>query len=174
MSGRPLWSRRLDRLASRAARLAGRLLGRPTEDLLAELAQTDRRAAAPVAPIRPTVAGQIRAGRRALDAGQLAEAAHHFGQAIELNPEATWAWHGRGDALQRLGDPAGALVAYTRAAELSPETGLHQGGRANALAALGRVDEAERSWAEALRLDPSLTWMRDGRETPRAQRRTTG
>lgn len=160
---RPPWARRLDRWISRAARWADHLIGRPSEALLAELARPHRAAAAPAVQHRASPEAQIRAGRRALERGELAEALHAFSAALEQAPESPWAWHGRGDALQRLGDPAGALAAYQRAAALAPETGLHHAGASNALESLGRLGEAARAWDRALQLDPTLSWFREGR-----------
>lgn len=164
-SARPEWAARLDRWALVAARWGGRLLGRPREELLAKLARRDRPGLAsgeapPTAHRSPEA--HIAAGRAAFGAGQHAEALHHFGLALEVAPEAAWAWHGRGDALQRMGVYEAALLAYSRAAALAPRTGLHHGGRANALAALGREELAENAWSEAMLLDPSLGWMRNG------------
>jgi len=90
----------------------------------------------------------------------MGEALHHFGQAVQLNPEARWAWHGRGDALQLMGEHKDAEAAYAMAVSLKPECGLHHAGRSNALRGLGRSDEAAEIWDQALRLDPELVWMR--------------
>jgi tetratricopeptide (TPR) repeat protein len=109
------------------------------------------------------VEDHLQRAREALDSGALGEALHHFGQRIGEAPEDSWAWHGRGDSLQLMGESQGALEAYDRAIELAAEIGLHHGGRANALEGLGRMTEADASWQESLRLDPSLTWMRKDR-----------
>ena len=160
----PRLARALDRLALLGARLGGRLLGRPSEDLLSSLARADRPGlrdldASATAAERAEAA--IFSGRAAFEAGQHAEALHHFSHALSLAPTSAWAWHGRGDALQLLGQPEGALAAYQKASELAPETGLHRAGAANALSAIGRLDEAETAWSEALARDPSLQWMRN-------------
>ncbi len=162
---RPPWARRLDRAVGLALRLGGRLLGRPSDALLGELAAADRpglRLAPDQWEHAESAEMHITAGRAAFEAGQHGEALHHFGLALEASPEATWAWHGRGDALQLLGRHEDALAAYARAATLAPETGLHEAGRANALRALGREEEATEAWSRALTLDPSLRWMRPG------------
>lgn len=161
---RPRLARLLDGLALPAAGLLGRLLRRPSDALLGELAAADR----PGLRLGPEeLAGASRAeahiarGRAAFDAGQHAEALHHFSQATALAPDSAWAWHGRGDALQLLGRPDFALTAYDRAAALAPENGLHHAGRSNALTALGRPDEADQAWAQAIARDPALTWVRN-------------
>ncbi len=141
-------------------RLLGRIIGRPSEDQLQTMG--DRGALGEGAETSPAMAAasHIQSGRAALERGAMGEALHHFGQALELNPEARWAWHGRGDAMQLSGDHRGAEAAYGRAVALDPQCGLHLAGRANAVQAQGRAGEAEALWAEALRLDPTLTWMR--------------
>jgi tetratricopeptide (TPR) repeat protein len=112
-------------------------------------------------------------GRRALELGRPAEALHHFGQLLAEHPDHPWGWHGRGDALQAMAEPEGALEAYRRAAELQPRQGLHRGGECNALSALGRSAEAEVARQAALSLDPSLLWMWEG-ATAGARRRPGG
>jgi len=101
-------------------------------------------------------------GRRALSAGLYAEALFHFGERLDDGPgsDASWCWHGRGDALQMMGQYADALEAYDRAVALRSAEGLHHMGRANALAGLGRAAEADEATRAGLALDASLTWMR--------------
>jgi len=110
------------------------------------------------------VGTHIERGRSALKAQDYAEALHCFGQAIQINDEARWAWHGRGDAMQLSGHHVEAERAYGSAMALDPSCGLHHAGHANALAALGRLEEANAAWTEALRLDPGLQWMREGQD----------
>jgi tetratricopeptide (TPR) repeat protein len=157
--GRPPWAKPLDRLAQRLGRLLS-WIGRPSDQLLEELARVDR-GPRPVLPQAPAVpGGSLDQARAALERGELGEALHRFGLLTEHDPGHAWAWHGRGDALQLAGEPFEALSAYSRAAALAPSVGLHQGGRFNALRTLGRLEEAEQAWAEALRLDPGIAWMR--------------
>ena len=145
----------------------GRLVGRPSESLLTELARKDR-PGAPTREANPALRAshQIQLGQSAFESGDYAEALHCFAEAVRLAPDAPWAWHGRGDALQLSGDPKGALRAYERACDLDPEIGLHHGGRANALAALGQTTEAQDAWNTALELDPNLDWMASGSKKP--------
>lgn len=159
---RPSWARRVDRLTVRLAGLLGRLLPRPGDAALHRLAQADR----PAPPVRvptPTELGifdHLGDGRAALAAGRPGEALHHFGLLIEQQDDHPWAWHGRGDALQLLGEHGPALEAYTRAAALQPQTGIHELGRANALEGLGHQELADAATRRGLALDPSLVWMR--------------
>jgi tetratricopeptide (TPR) repeat protein len=146
----------------RVVRVAGRVLGRPSERQLHHLAQADR----PAPPITVPTAAELGIhdhlgdGRAAIAAGRAAEALHHFGLLLEDHPDQPWGWHGRGDALQLLGDHEGALAAYRRAASLQPAQGLHHLGRANALEALGQEQAAAEATRRGLALDPSLHWMR--------------
>lgn len=161
---RPAWARRTDRLLLWGLPLSRWLrITRPSEALLARLARRDR-----PAPTRPRLGldAALNAGREAFQAGQYGEALHHFDQVLLGDPDAPWAWHGRGDALQLLGDPAGALDAYDHALASHPdrphtELALHQAGRSNALRALGHEPEAQLAWEQALSLDPSVRWMRE-------------
>ena len=158
---RPTWGPRLDRLLLRIARVLGRLLPRPDEEELEALARVDR---GPRPEGHALPLPDLDRARRALAEGRYGEALHQFGALIALDADNAWAWHGRGDALQWMGQPGHALEAYGRASELAPGVGLHLAGQANALAALGRSAEAQQAWTEALRLDPSLTWMQHGRQ----------
>jgi tetratricopeptide (TPR) repeat protein len=156
-------SARFERLVLTLANVLGRILRRPSDTLLSELAARDRRGSSPQAD-SPLVAAshKIQLGQAAFASGAYGEALHHFGAALEDAPEAPWAWHGRGDALQLSGQHEAALSAYDEATRINPQCGLHQAGRANALAAMGRKEDAHHAWENALLLDSSLTWMRDG------------
>lgn len=161
---RPEWARRLDRWTLRLARLVSPLMGRPDDVLLTRLAKADR-PSPPIAVPTPESLGivdHLGAGRRALSAGLYADALFHFGQRLEgaSGADAAWAWHGRGDALQLMGQYPDALDAYDQAVEQAPTQGLHHLGRANALEALGRAEAADAATRRGLALDPSLTWMR--------------
>ena len=156
------WGARLDRISLWVARLAGRLVPRPSDTSLRTLARSDR----PAPGIRvPTAAelglqNHLEDGRQALGEGRLGDALHSFGQRVEEAPDDPWAWHGRGDALQLLADSEGARAAYGQALALQPQEGLHHMGLANALDALGDRAGADDHTSRALALNPSLSWMR--------------
>ena len=154
---------RFERIVLRLADLLGRIIGRPSDALLSQLAAKDRGGKQTLAD-SPLVRAShhIQLGQAAFASGAYGEALHHFGEALQGAPEAPWAWHGRGDALQLSGQHEAALSAYEQAIRFNAECGLHHAGRANSLSALGETSAAERAWTEALRLDPSLTWMREG------------
>jgi len=153
----------VNRLMSACVRVLGRVIGRPSDELLTELARKDR-PGPDVETDSPVLkaSGHIQRGQAAFDSGHYAEALHCFSEAVRLAPEAPWAWHGRGDALQLAGEHNGALKAYERACELSPKTGLHHAGRANSLDSIGNENDADKAWETALNLDPELIWMRKG------------
>lgn len=136
-------------------RLLGRLMGRPGEDLLHGL--TGRLKGGPEGSTS-TYAADLAAGRRLVETGRFGDALFHFSRAAEARPSEAWPWHGRGDAMQLGGDPAGALEAYDHAVQRVPSLGLAHNGRGNALEALGRLDEAIEAWERALELDPRLSW----------------
>jgi tetratricopeptide (TPR) repeat protein len=154
----------LDRLVLAVAKVGGRLLGRPSEALLTAMAGRDRpgRDYDTAEPPLVRASHHIQQGQAAFANGAYGEALHQFGVALEHAPEASWAWHGRGDALQLSGQHDAALRAYDQAIVLDDGCGLHHAGRANALASLEQKIEADQAWKLALERDPSLTWMREG------------
>jgi len=137
-------------------RIAGRLLGRPDEELLHDLTGRNKGGHESNAG---AYARQLEQGRRDLEAGRFGEALHYFGLATREEPEDPWAWHGRGDCLELSGDHEGALLAYDEALSRGP-LALSHNGRGNALECLGRLEEARAAWQAALDLDPTLSWPR--------------
>lgn len=87
------------------------------------------------------------------------QALEHFEASILQNDDNAWAWHGKGDAHQWLGDYKEARNAYEQASALSPTEGLHWGGRANAVYGLKEYRLAEDLRKRTLSLNPSLHWM---------------
>ena len=119
----------------------------PAEQKLRFLAAQDRKAQQfhlPKVPISP-----LEKGRQFFQQGQYSEALSCFQLVIEEQPNNSWGWHGRGDALQLLGEYAGALEAYEKAISLAAQQGIHHAGRANALRAQGRLREAEQAQQKA-------------------------
>jgi len=154
----------LDRVVLALAKVGGRLIGRPSDSLLTQLASRDRpgRSYATSEPPLVQASHHIQQGQAAFANGDYGEALHQFGVALEHAPDASWAWHGRGDALQLSGQHESALRAYDHAIALDNSCGLHHAGRANALDSLGQQDEANQAWKAALERDSSLNWMREG------------
>ncbi len=159
--------RLVQRAVLQCVSVLGKIIKRPSESLLTELARKDRPGAS-VPESNPILkaSDHIQAGQGAFESGDYAEALHRFSEAIRLAPDAPWAWHGKGDALQLSEQPRAALEAYERACRLDPETGLHHAGRANSLTALGQSTEAQEAWETALSLDDSLEWMRTHSKKP--------
>lgn len=131
---------------------------RPTEECLRKLSSRNR---TPIDISLPNIQqAPIEQGRKLFSEKKYAEALAQFSKAITINPHNPWAWHGRGDSLQLLGEYQGALEAYEKAISLASHEGIHHAGKANALHGLGRVAEGKRSWENALQRDPSLHWMK--------------
>jgi tetratricopeptide (TPR) repeat protein len=158
----------LDQFSLIGARVLGRLIGRPSDGLLTQLAARDREARPSTPGDSPMVAASdhIQLGQSAFAAAAYGEALHHFGTALSHAPDAPWAWHGRGDALQLSGQHEAALEAYRKAIANDDATGLHHAGAANALRALGQDEAAQDAWTAALERDPSLIWMQAGSKKP--------
>ena len=94
------------------------------------------------------------------------KALSYFEASILQNDDNAWAWHGKGDAYQWLGDYKESLNAYAKASALSPTEGLHWGGRANALYGLKDYTTAHDMRLRTLTLNPRLDWMfRDWEDT---------
>ena len=131
---------------------------RPTDDCLRKLSAKQR---TPMAISLPNVQpGPVELGRTLFGEKKYAQALAQFSKAVTINPHNPWAWHGRGDSLQLLGEHQGSLEAYEKAISLASHEGIHHAGKANALHGLGRTEEGEQSWQHALQRDPSLHWMK--------------
>jgi tetratricopeptide (TPR) repeat protein len=88
--------------------------------------------------------------------GRLNEAAVHFEQAVELDPEADW-WRIRlGQVLMDLRRPAEALPHLQVAVRLRPELATLRDSLGEALRALRRLDDAAAAYSDAIRLNPQL------------------
>ena len=128
----------------------------PSEKKISTLAQRDR--------IRHIFfafpASSIELGRQKIEQGQYTQALTIFKECIEKQPDNAWAWHGKGDSFQFLGEYQNAEESYRKATTLDPENALHWGGLANALFGLGRSEEATKIWNKTKKIDPSLVWMR--------------
>lgn len=133
---RPPWARRLDRLMLGLAPVLRRILPRPSDSSLQALARPDR---GPAPEILLPDLPDIERARQAFATGAYGEALHLFGEILAVDATNPWAWHGRGDALQLLGQHAAALEAYERAHSLQPKEPLHEAGRQNALRGLAGV-----------------------------------
>lgn len=129
----------------------------PSESQLQKLSQKDRAGLKITLPVIPI--SNLERGRTAFQEAQYSEALFHFSQALQENPHSAWAWHGKGDALQLLGDYKEALKSYEQAIQMSPQRLIHQAGKANALRGLGLENEYQQLRAKVLSSDSSLLWM---------------
>lgn len=98
-------------------------------------------------------------GRALLEQHNFQQALLNFEASILQNDDNAWAWHGKGDAHQWLGDYKESLHAYEQASARSPTEGLHWGGRANALYGLKEYTIAQDLRKRTLTLNPTLQWM---------------
>ena len=148
------WAARLDPLIATLSRIGGWLAPRPTDAQLDQLARVDRPAPPVVIPSAAElgIVDHLGEGRAAFADRRYGEALHSFGEHATAYPDDPWGWHGRGDALQLLGEHAAALDAYEKAASLHRREPLHHAGRANALTSLGRAAEADSAFDESRRL----------------------
>lgn len=103
-----------------------------------------------------TVAQLVLKGRLYLERKQTTEAIMCFEKAISHNARHNWAWHGKGDAHQMVGQYQDASVAYTQAMELAPQEAYHIAGLANAKHALGMHNLAQTLRNQAVQLSPDI------------------
>ena len=107
---------------------------------------------------------EMRAGRKAMEVGELDEALRRFNQALRLKPEYDAAWIARGHVLRRLEDPDGALQSYAKALKLRRESEEAWMGLGLSLHALRRLKEEVEAYEELLKLHPRLVeaWINKG------------
>jgi len=107
---------------------------------------------------------EMKAGRRALEAGEFDEALRRFTAALRLKPEYDAAWLGRGHVLRNLADTDGAIDAYARALKVRPESEEAWMGLAAALRGAGRVKEEVAAYDALLKVRPDLleAWINRG------------
>lgn len=110
------------------------------------------RKAVDLAPDDPRYLGNLAIAAAAV--GNRKEAREAVDWAVRQSPRQPEAWLLLGSALDRLGDPAGALEAFGKARELGAEGVAADIGTALVLARIGRVAEARRLLAEAERRHP--------------------
>jgi len=77
-----------------------------------------------------------------------------FEEAIELDPESAFPWHGKGNVLDDLKRHDDALAAYEKAIELDPEYAFPWNGRGIVLSNLKRYDDALAAYEKTIELDP--------------------
>lgn len=100
-------------------------------------------------------------GMIALQCGDHVRACAALTEATRLQPDATAAWHGLGNALRGLGRLEEAVAAYRKATELSPRGVAGWFGLGVALRLLGRVEEALACLRRAESLGPAVPELQD-------------
>jgi len=86
--------------------------------------------------------------------GQYDEALQAFDKAIEIGPQYSPAWHGKGWTLENLGRYEEALQAFDKAIEIDPQYTLAWDGKGWALNSLGRFEEALQAFDKAIEISP--------------------
>lgn len=91
---------------------------------------------------------------------QMEEALQAYDKAIELDPQFTSAWDGKGLALYGLGRYEEALQAFDKAIELDPQLENSLCNKGLALYGLGKDEEAIEAFDKAIELNPqsALAW----------------
>ncbi|RMD82450.1 MAG: tetratricopeptide repeat protein [Candidatus Dadabacteria bacterium] len=97
-----------------------------------------------------------------LDRGLYEEAASVYRRCAQLSPNDPGVYVQLGVALQKLGDPLRARMAYATAVRMAPDNALAWSNFASLEASTGNYDAAREKWARALRLDPGLEPARRG------------
>lgn len=87
--------------------------------------------------------------------GRYEEAAAHFREALQREPDNGSTWYQLGQTEEAAGRLGAARDAYERAVQLLPTRAAHHLGLAGVYALQGRCAEAQRELAEAQRLNPA-------------------
>ena len=115
----------------------------------------------PTATIPPTPAtretvSMYSAAHRTLDRGEFKDAERRFSTIVEIEPEFSRAWAGRGRARMLQGEFDDAMVDYDRAISLRPKVGSIYGERALVRVSMGDFGGAKRDALRGLELDDEL------------------
>jgi len=92
--------------------------------------------------------------------GRFGEAARHYRQALELQPDTAFIHTNLGNALLQMDQLEEALAQYQRAHQLWPEDAVNHNAWGEALARAGRSAEAAARYRQAIALDPKLVAAR--------------
>lgn len=115
----------------------------------------------PTATIPPTPAtretvSMYSAAHRTLDRGEFKDAERRFSTIVEIEPEFSRAWAGRGRARMMQGEFDDAMVDYDRAISLRPRVGSIYGERSLVRVSMGDFGGAKRDALRGLELDDEL------------------
>ncbi len=97
----------------------------------------------------------VKDGRRLFRAGNYTQAKSRFEEALDLDPENTYALVGCGDACRRLADYRAAIQFYKQAVAIDPDNPYALLGLGDCHRGLGLIAEAIGYWQDLLRLQPA-------------------
>ncbi len=120
-------------------------------------------------------ADALRAGNRAFEAHEYADAARHYSRIVAADGRCAVAWYNLGNARWRRGDRAGAIEAYRRAVGEDPERARAWQNLSTAHLSASEWGAAADAAAKAVSLDPSRAKAWNNLAVARfAQRDSTG
>lgn len=123
----------------------------------------------------PALADALRAGNRAFEAHDYADAARHYAKIVAVDGRCAVAWYNLGNARWRRGDRAGAIEAYRRAVGEDPERARAWQNLSTAHLSASEWAAAADAAAKAVSLDPSRAKAWNNLAVARyAQRDATG
>ncbi|XP_064638732.1 dnaJ homolog subfamily C member 3-like [Lineus longissimus] len=97
----------------------------------------------------------LQMGKKLLAAGQLADALHHYHQAIEGDPKNYMSYFQRATVYLAIGKSKSALPDLDHVLELKPDFSTARQQRASILLKQGRLKEAAKDYADLVKHDPS-------------------
>ncbi|MGF1492953.1 MAG: tetratricopeptide repeat protein [Microcoleaceae cyanobacterium] len=97
-------------------------------------------------------------GNVLLDQGQLAEAVALYNQALDADPEFSWAHHKLGDAFAQQRDWQAAIQAYQKSIEIQPNFFWSHHNLGNAFSEISQWQDAAASYIRALEIDEYFCW----------------
>jgi len=92
------------------------------------------------------------------NASNVQEAMEAFDKAIELDPQAAWAYYNRGLAYGKVGDYRQAIRDFDKVIELNPQAAWAYKDRGAVYDKLGSYRVAIRDFDKAIELDPKVAW----------------
>ena len=119
-------------------------------------ADTAKKAAAPAAPVVPSLSPFDEAISKGLAATTPAEQLQWFNRAIKLDPKNAKAYVYRGDACCQKGDSERGIADYNQAVQLDPKLAVAYNNRGVAWTARGEMERAMWDFNDALQRDSSL------------------
>ena len=88
------------------------------------------------------------------DSGKYEEVITAYDKEIEINPNNSMAWTGKGAALSSLNKFDEAIKAYDKAIEINPQDSYAWFNKGNALTKLGKFNDAKKAYDKAVEINP--------------------